>query len=186
MCCSKAWYSHKLLSSFTVQVEIEVLYLNTKVLTGFQNNLAIMYQRPHGIWPWGGGTVNTQTWTHAQIHIHTQIPAYVQLPTLFQPHALLQPSTHLHCDQAPCPAKISTGHPFSAEAPLIIRRPSIISADGNGVATIDHLGLYTLVTRSQPYRKGCSPSSVPLTHTLIPHPSLFQHPWPLPSPFTWP
>ena len=37
LCCSKAWYSHKLLSSFTVQVEIEVLYLNTKVLTGFQN-----------------------------------------------------------------------------------------------------------------------------------------------------
>ena len=38
LCCSKAWYSNKLLSSFTVQVEIEVLYLNTKVLTGFQNN----------------------------------------------------------------------------------------------------------------------------------------------------
>ena len=120
--------------------------------------------------------VNTQTRTHTQIHIHAQIPAYVQLPALFQPRALSQPSAHLHCDQAPFPTETSAGYLFSAEAPLIIRRPSIVSADGNGAATINHLGLYTLMTGSQPYRKGCSPSSIPLTRTLIPHPSLFQHP----------
>ena len=35
-------------------------------------------------------------------------------------------------------------------------------------------------------RKGVLHHQFLLTHTLIPHPSLFQHPWPLPSPFTWP
>ena len=79
-------------------------------------------------------SVNTQTQTYAQIYNHAQIPANVQSPTLFQPHVLSQPSTHLCRNQAPCPATISTDPPSSAETPLITRRLSIISVDGNGAA----------------------------------------------------
>ena len=99
----------------------------------------------------------------------------------FQPMSSypLYSSLMLHCSQAPisiaiapCPAKISASHQFSAEAPLIIHRPSIVSTDGNGVATIDHLGLYTLATGSQPYQKDRSLSPVPI-YFLSP---LFTHP----------
>ena len=119
-------------------------------------------------------SVNTQTRGHAQIHNHAQISAYVQLPALFQPRVLSQLSTHLHCDQAPYLATISTDCLLSAEMTLIIRRPCIISVDGNGAATLDLLSLYTLATGSQLYQKDCSPSSIPfLVRTLFPHPFLF-------------
>ena len=66
-----------------------------------------------------GVSVNTQTQTHTQIHIYAQIPAYVQLPTLFQPHVPSQSSTHLHHNQAPCPATILVNPPSSAETLII-------------------------------------------------------------------
>ena len=66
-----------------------------------------------------GMGVNTQAWTHAQIHIHTQIPAYVQLPALFQPCVPSQPSAHLCHNQAPGPAKIPIDPPVSAETLIL-------------------------------------------------------------------
>ena len=107
-----------------------------------------------------GLVVNTQAQTHTQIHIHAQIPAYVQLPALFQLHVPLQPSTHLHCNQAPCPATISIDPPFSAEMLIITRRPCIISEDGNKAAAFYLSALRTLATRSQVYWKDHSPSTV--------------------------
>ena len=84
--------------------------------------------------------VNTQAWTHAQIHIHAQIPAYVQLPTLFQPRVLLQPSAHLHHNQAPGPAKIPVDPPVLAETLILTCRPHITSVDRNEVATFYPFG----------------------------------------------
>ena len=75
---------------------------------------------------------------------------------------------------------ISADRPLSAETTLIIRRPCIVSIDGNGVATLNLLSQYTLATGSQFYRKDYSPSSVsfslhpfsspvPVSTSLIPN-----------------
>ena len=109
-----------------------------------------------------GVNVNTQTWTHAQIHIHAQIPAYVQLPALFQPCVLLQPSTHLCRNQAPCPAMISVNPLCLAEMLIITCRPCILSKDSNKAAMFYILAPCTLATRSQVYWKDHPPSTVPI------------------------
>ena len=63
----------------------------------------------------------------------------------------------------------------------------IISIDGNKVAAFYPLAPHTLVTGSQPSRKVNSPSLVSICFLpLSYYPSLFQHPWPSPSPFIWP
>ena len=105
-------------------------------------------------------SVNTQTWTYAQIHTYAQIPAYVQLPVLFQPHVLLQPSAHLHCSQGPCPTTISTNPPVPAKALIITHRLGGISIDSSTTATLDPFGFCTLTTGSRLCQKDCSPSSV--------------------------
>ena len=80
---------------------------------------------------------------------------------------LLYSSLVFHCSQAPISvaAKRLTQPlflppPSSAEALLITRRLCIISADSNRAATLDPLGLRTLMTGSGPYWKHHSPSSV--------------------------
>ena len=82
---------------------------------------------------------------------------------------LLYSSLVFHCSQAPISvaAKRLTQPlflppPSSAEALLITRRLCIISADSNRAATLDPLGLRTLVTGSGPYLKDHSPSAVPI------------------------
>ena len=115
--------------------------------------------------------------------IHAQIPAYVQLPTLFQPHVLSQPSAHLHHSQAPHPATISVTPVLSREANYF-HKPSNISEGGNKAAMFDLSAPGILTTRSQVYWEDYSPSTVP--HSILIFSTnlfLFQHPWPLPSPF---
>ena len=114
-------------------------------------------------------TVNTQTQTYAQIHTHAQIPAYIQLPALFQPRVPLQPSIHLHHNQVPCPATISTDPPSLAETPLITHRLCIISIDGNGAAACDLSRPHTLATGRRLHQKDYSLSSV--SFSLHPHSS---------------
>ena len=128
-------------------------------------------------------SVNTQVWTYAQIPIHAQIPAYVQLPALFQPCVLLQPSAHLHHSQAPHPAMISIA-PMLGWNANYFHKPSNSSEGGNEAATFNLSAPGILMTRSQVYWEGCSPSTLP--HSIIifsTNPFLFQHPWPSPSPF---
>ena len=99
--------------------------------------------------------VNTQVWTY------TQIPAYVQLRTLFQPRVLLQPRAHLCHSQVPHPATIPI-IPVLAEKltipasqvpflRMVMRRPCSIFWPP-----------VILMTGSQVYWKGHSPSTVPI------------------------
>ena len=117
-------------------------------------------------------TVACRLFVNTQAQTHVQIPAYVQLPALFQPCVPSQPSTHLRCNQAPCPATISINPPCLAEMLTISHKPRIISKDSNEVAMFYLSAPCTLATGSQVYWKDHYPSTVSIQFL----PLLLTHP----------
>ena len=98
---------------------------------------------------------------------HSQAPISIATKWLAQPQFLSISWSWLKCHSPPYTTCSST--------------------DGNKAATFHSLAPYTLTTRSCPFQEVNYLSSVSICSLpLFYHPSLFQHPWPLPSPFIWP